>query len=91
MFSITFGSPVFQTTVCVTFGARRRSVPPRLLETSLAAWATKAGHDFGDTPARQESRRQVRPHVPRTTLQDPTTITLRRLNLYLPQPVAPCI
>ena len=90
-FSIAFGAPVLQTTVGAVFGARRRSVPPRLLEASLATWAANAGHDFRDTPARQESRRQVRPEVPRTTLQDPTTITLRRLNLYLPQPVAPCI
>ena len=90
-FSIAFGAPVLQTTVGVMFGARRRSVPPRLLETSLATWAAKAGHDFGDTPARQESRRQVRPEVPRTTVQGPTTSTFRRLNLYLPQPVAACI
>ena len=62
------------------FGARRRSVPLRLLKTSLATWAAKAGHDFGDTPARQESRRQVRPDVPRTTFQDPTAITLWRFN-----------
>ena len=80
-FSIAFGAPVLQTTVCVMFGARRRSVPPRLLETSLATWAAKAGHDFGDTPARQESRRQVRPEVPLTTLHGPTKILTVRVPL----------
>ena len=51
MFSITFGAHVLQTTVCVTFGARRRSVPSRLLGGALATWAAKAGQEFRDAPA----------------------------------------
>ena len=71
-FSNTFGAPVLQTTVCVAFGARRRSVPPRLLETSLATWAANAGQEFRSAPApsgitsprspRSASGKPTRPH-----------------------------
>ena len=46
MFSFTSGAHVHETLVGVTFGAPRRSVPLRLLETSLATWAAKAGQEF---------------------------------------------
>ena len=51
MFSLAFGAHVLQTTTCVTFGAPRCSVPPRLLETSLATWTAKAGQEFRSAPA----------------------------------------
>ncbi len=44
-FSITFGAPVLQTTVCVAFGARRRAAPARLLGGALATSTAPAGPD----------------------------------------------
>ena len=37
---------VRQTTLCVTFGARLRSVPPHLLDRPLGARAAKAAQAF---------------------------------------------
>ena len=45
-FSITFRAPVLQHTVCVTFFARRRAVPPSLLGGGLATQAAQAGPDI---------------------------------------------
>ena len=45
-FSITFGAPVLQYTICVTFFARRRAVPPSLLGGGLATQAAQAGPDI---------------------------------------------
>ena len=44
-FSITFGAPVLQTTVCVAFGARCRAAPARLLGGALATSDDGAGPD----------------------------------------------
>ena len=68
-FSNTFGAPVLQTTVCVAFGARRRSVPPRLLETSLATWAANAGQEFRSAPAPSGI---TSPRSPRSASGNPT-------------------
>ena len=46
MFSITFGTPVRQNTLCVTFGARRRPVPSQFLGAARACWATNAGQEI---------------------------------------------
>ena len=42
--SLTSGALVSETTVCVTFGARRRSRPGRLLECLWAILAAKVAH-----------------------------------------------
>ena len=46
MFSITFGTPVRQNALCVTFGARRRPVPSQFLGAARACWATNAGQEI---------------------------------------------
>ena len=79
-FSIAFGAPVLQTTVGVMFGARRRSVPPRLLETSLATWAAKAGHDFGAPPPGRNHVAKFAPTCPgqpyRTPPRSPSDVSI---------------
>ena len=51
MIYITSSTHVHQTTLYVTYGARRRSVPLGLLERLLATWAAKAARDSGTVPA----------------------------------------
>ena len=60
-FSITFRAPVLQNTVCVTFFARRRAVPPSLLGGDLVTQAAQAGPDI----------RHVRPPAGFRSLRSP--------------------
>ena len=50
-FSITFGPPVLQTTVCVMFFAPRRSFPLSFLGGPLAPSAARSGRDLRDATA----------------------------------------
>ena len=50
-FSITFGPPVLQTTVCIMFFAPRRSFPWSLLGGPLAPSAARSGRDLRDATA----------------------------------------
>ena len=50
-FSITFGPPVLQTTVCVMFFAPHRSCPWNLLGGPLVPSAARSGRDLRDATA----------------------------------------
>ena len=68
-FSITFCAPVLQNTLCVTYGAPRRSPPSRLCGGPLATWAAKPGQECRSTPSRRYSGRPGPPRrVPRDLL-----------------------
>ena len=60
-FSLTFGPHVLQTTICVTFFARRRSFPWSVLGGRLASPPPEAAAISGTKPPRQELRRPGRP------------------------------
>ena len=61
-FSLTFCAPVLQKTLCVTYGAPRRSLPSRLWGGPLATWAAQPGQESRATPLRLDSGR---PRPPR--------------------------
>ena len=50
-FSITCGTLVLQTEVCVAFGKRRRADPARLLDGALGTSAARTGPDVRQTRA----------------------------------------
>ena len=56
-FPSRFAPPNLQNTLCVTYGAPRRSLPSRLWGGPLATWAAKPGHEFKATPPRLDSGR----------------------------------
>ena len=63
MFSLTICALVLQSTLCVTYGAPRRSLPSSLWGGPLATWAAKPGQEFRATPPRLDSGR---PRPPRS-------------------------
>ena len=54
-FSITFCALVLQNTLCVAYGAIRRSPPSRLWGGPLATWAAKPSQESRSTPSRRYS------------------------------------
>ena len=72
-FSITFGPPVLQTTVCVMFFAPRRSFPWSLLGGPLAPSAARTGRDLRDATAPSGITSPRSPGSHPSDLQDDTT------------------
>ena len=64
---VSFGAPVLHNTLCVTFFARRRAVPPSLLGGGLATQAAQAGPDI----------RHVRPPSGFRSLRSPQSAPTR--------------
>ena len=72
-------------------GARRRSVPRCLLETSLRLGSLQPAKNSGVLPVHHESRRQGRFIMLWAIFPNLTRIRFKPANWCLSQPVAPCI
>ena len=83
-FSIAFGPPFLQTTVCVMFCAPRRSFPWSLLGCLLAPSAARSGRDLRDATAPPGITSPRSPRSAPSNLEDPTTSTCRPSNWYHP-------
>ena len=84
MFFLTFCAPVLQNTLCVTYGAPRRSLLSRLWGGPLATWAAKPGQEFTTTPLAWILAAQGRHGMSRTTFPDLTASIFRPPKSYPP-------
>ena len=81
--SNTLGTLVSETTLCVTFSARRRSPPMRLFDRLRAMWAARAAQGIRKVLASDSLGRQVRRKCPVKRVQADNTFGNSELSPYL--------